>query len=168
MLTECQARLQGQIKGLRIMYESLPTKRDFVTHPADLDQNCAWEHFGGLTRDEATARFAENPLLYQEDFMFMGTGAFLYYFPVVVHHLRTTPDQENDDDGEAWILAQCIRAQFESAAVDRLRPLIPRVVDLARFVRDNIRRFGEDTPERERVARAWAELRDYLQSLGNA
>ena len=150
------------------MTERLPTRADFVAHPEDLDQNCAWEHFGGLTLDEAKTRFAENALYYQEDFMFMGTNAFLYYFPVLDDYLRSAPDEENDDDWESWIIAQCIRAQFEPDTIDRLRFIAPSIVELAGFVRDNIHRFGGDDAERQRVADAWTELVNHVESLGNA
>ena len=75
-------------RSRKLMAERLPTKADFVSHPEDLDQICAWEHFGGLTLDQAKTRFAENALYYQEDFMFMGTKAFLFYFPVNIDQGR--------------------------------------------------------------------------------
>jgi len=149
----------------RIMAERLPTRTDFVSYTGDLDQICAWENFGGLTRDEASERFAENALHYQEDFMFMGTNAFLYYFPVLDGYLRSAPDEENDDDWESWIIAQCIRAQFDRTTIDRLRPVASSVFELAGFVRENIRRFGCDRAEQQRVAAAWTELVQYIESL---
>ncbi len=154
-------------RSRKLITERLPTKSDFVTHPGDLDQNCAWEHFGGLTLDEAKMRFAENPLHYQEDFMFMGTNAFLYYFPVLDDYLRSAPDEENDDDWESWIIAQCIRAQFDRTTIDRLKRTVPQIVELAGFVRDNIRRFGCDHAEQQRVADAWTDLVRHIESLGN-
>ncbi|EMI22779.1 hypothetical protein RMSM_00293 [Rhodopirellula maiorica SM1] len=150
------------------MAQRLPIKADFVTHSEDLDQNCAWEHFGGLALDEAKTRFAENALFYQEDFMFMGTNAFLFYFPVLDDYLRSVPDEENDDDWESWIIAQCIRAQFDSDTVNRLKPIATPIVELAEFVRDNIRRFGSDDAERQRVADAWTDLVHHIETLGNA
>ncbi|GIX00834.1 MAG: hypothetical protein KatS3mg111_4384 [Pirellulaceae bacterium] len=147
------------------MAERLPTKDDFVPHPPDLDEVCAWEHFGGLTLEEAKARFAENALCYQEDFMFMGTNAFLFYFPVLDHYLRSAPDKENDDDYESWIISQCIRAQFEPETIDRLQRLIPAIVDLAKFIHDNISRFGCDESEQRRVATSWSDLVSHIDSL---
>ena len=149
------------------MAKRLPIKVDFVTHSEDLDQNCAWGHFGGLTLDEAKARFAENALYYQEDFMFMGTNAFLFYFPVLDDYLRSAPDEENDDDWESWIIAQCIQAQFDPDTINRLRHIATPIVELAGFVRDNIRRFGCDDAERKRVADAWTDLVHHIETLGN-
>ena len=92
---------------------SLPTERDFDPWSGDLDAQCAWRNFGGLTIEQAKAKFCENPLRYQEDFMFMGGKAFAYYFPVVEDYLRSIPDAASEDDHEAWILAHCIRNQFD-------------------------------------------------------
>lgn len=149
------------------MAERLPTKEDFVPHPPNLDEVCAWEHFGGLTLDEAKSRFAENPLYYQEDFMFMGTNAFLFYFPVLNYYLRSVPNEETADDHESWIISQCIRAQFEQEFIDRLRQLIPAIVALAGFIDANIRRYGCDKTEQRRVAKSWADLVSHIDNLEN-
>lgn len=147
------------------MAERLPTRADFVPHPPDLDEVCAWEHFRGLTLEAAKTKFAENALYYQEDFMFMGTNAFLFYFPVLDHYLRGAPDEENDDDYESCIISQSIRAQFEPGTIDQLRQLIPSIVDLAGFIHDNIRRFGCDESEQQRVATSWSDLVSHIDSL---
>ena len=138
--------------------DSLPVERDFDPWNGDLDAQCAWKNFGGVTLDEAEARFRENPLYYQEDFMFMGGVAFAYYFPVVENYLRGVPDADNYDDHQSWILAKCIEAQFDDKNLAFVRHLAPRVTDLADFVLVNIRRFGGDDRERQRVADAWREL----------
>jgi hypothetical protein len=136
---------------------SLPVECDFDPWGGDLDAQCAWKNFGGLTIHQAKARFRENPLYYQEDFMFMGGKAFAYYFPVIDDYLRTVPDIETDDDHEARILADCIRNQFDHD-LSHVRHLSARVLDLADYVRRNIRRFGADDNERQCVAEAWTDL----------
>lgn len=141
---------------------SLPTQHDFDPWNENLDAQSAWKHFGGLTLDEAQARFQENPMYYQEDFMFMGPKAFAYFFPVIDQYLRNVPDADNFDDHESWILAQCVRMQFEGDDLAPIRPLAPRVLDLADFIRKNIRRFGSDNTERQRVADAWAYLTEQV------
>lgn len=141
----------------------IPDAKDFADWgdgdlSGDLDALSAFKNFGGLTLDEAKARFAENPLHYQEAFMFMGTNAFIFYFPVLDDYLRHAPDEDNDNDHESWIISQCIESQFRPCAIERLRPLIPKIVDLADFVRANRIRFGGCDEERQRVADAWACL----------
>jgi len=43
-------------------------------------------HFDRDMPRAVVTRFAENALAYQEDFMFMGTNAFLFYFPTLDHY----------------------------------------------------------------------------------
>lgn len=149
-----------------ISSESLPTERDFDPLSGDLDAQCAWEHFGGLTLDEAHAKFRKNPLYYQEDFMFMGGKAFAYYFPVVEQHLTMVPDANSDgDDHESWILATCIKTQFCAKTVHHVLHLKQRVFALSAFVQQNIHRFGFNKDEQRRIADAWTELDNHLASL---
>jgi hypothetical protein len=142
----------------------LPTERDFDPWSGDLDAQCAWRNFGGLRIDQAEAKFRENPQCYQEDFMFMGGKAFAYYFPVIEDYLRAVPDVVSDDDHESWILAHCIRNQFDRDNLGHVRHLSARVLGLAGFVHNNIRRFGADDEERQRVAEAWTELVRQVQA----
>lgn len=144
--------------------DSLPTERDFDPWNGDLDAQCAWKHFGGLTLSEAHAKFRENPLYYQEDFMFMGGRAFAYYFPVVEEHLRTVFETGSAGDHESWILAHCIHSQFAAGTLAHVRHLAPQVIELAGFVRNNIHRFGVDDSERQRVADAWSELVTHVEA----
>lgn len=144
--------------------DPLPTERDFDPWNGNLDAQSAWRDFGGLTLDEAHAKFRENPLKYQEDFMFMGGKAFAYYLPVLEDHLRGASDSEGDDDREARILAHCIRAQFDGDNLSRVRHLAPRVLELANVVLKNIDRFGADDNERQRVVEAWMELVTHVEA----
>ena len=143
---------------------ALPTKADFDPW-GDLDAQWAWRNFGGLTLDEAHARFRENPLNYQEDFMFMGPRAFAYYFPVIEQYLRNVPVNENEHDHQAWILAHAIKHQFDPAQVDSIKNLAPAVMDLADYVQAEIVRFGAEPFEQERVADAWSELVAHLKAV---
>jgi hypothetical protein len=61
------------------MCTKLPTETDFDPYQGDLDAQCAWKNFGGLTLGEAFVKFEESPETYQEDFMFMGGKAFARY-----------------------------------------------------------------------------------------
>jgi len=131
----------------------LPTERDFDPFGGCLDAQCAWRNFGGLTLDEAHARFSENPLYYQEDFMFMGHGALAYYFPVIDKYMRS-----GDDDDQARIIAQGLFLQFQLEDTSLIEPLKPSIIDLATFVIENIEKFGDDEKERRQVSDAWGKL----------
>lgn len=143
---------------------TLPTERDFDPIGCDLDAQCAWKNFGGLTLDDAKVKFRENALCCQEDFMFMGCKAFAFYFPVIEDYLLSAPDVEDDDDYEAWILSQCIQAQFERDNVGDIRHLADHAIELADFVRQNIRRFGATDEERCRIADAWTDMVGHVEA----
>jgi hypothetical protein len=143
-----------------------PTEHDFGPWGGNLDAQSAWSHFGGLTLDQARERFRENPLYYQEDFMFMGGGAFAFYFPVIDDYLRGAPENNEGDDRQAWILAQAIKHQFSGDNLQHVQCLVPRVVALADFVRENIARLGSDAVECHQIARVWTEVVDQVESLG--
>jgi len=146
---------------------SLPTKSDFNPWGPDaLDAEYAWTNFGGLTLQEAHAKYQEEPHIYQEDFMFMGGKAFAFYFPVVEDHLRGVPNAENQgDDHQSWILAKGIQNQFHADTAQHVLHLADRIIALSHFIRRNIRRFGDDDEERDRIAGAWQELEQDVRSL---
>lgn len=97
------------------MNDPLPTKRDFLDYHGCLDAQSAWNNFGGLSVDAAYAKFCENPLRYQEDFMFMGRIAFIYYFPVLERFVRDGIDTgEEEAWDEFWIIAEGILTQLDS------------------------------------------------------
>jgi len=143
----------------------LPTQRDFDNGVLDdLDAQCAWRNFGGLTLEQAHAKFQEAPGCYQEDFMFMGGKAFAYYFPVVESYFREATDAAGGDDREAWnILAHCIRMQFIGENLSAVRQLAPRVLELAEFVRKNIDLCEPD--ERQEVDAAWQRLQNHIRQV---
>lgn len=146
---------------------ALPTEQDFDPYGGDLDAQCAWRNFGGLTLDEANRKFREAPEIYQEDFMFMGGKAFAFYYPVIDSYLRETPEIPEDerfDDRYAWILAHCIANQFECSTLSDVRHLKSEILDLAGFVRRNIALFGEDTGQFN-VDVAWEQLERHLGAI---
>jgi hypothetical protein len=145
----------------------LPTEHDFNPWNDPTDAHAAWHDFGGLTLDEAYAKFCDNSLYYQEDFMFMGGKAFAYYFPVIEKYLRHVPDVSpcGADDREAWILAKCIENQFRGDNAPHVQHLKERVLDLANFVREHLHRFGEDGDERQKIANAWSELVAHVKRI---
>ena len=136
----------------------LPSERDFDPYVGDLDAQHAWKQFGGLTLEQARSKFLENPMFYQEDFMFMGGKAFAYYFPVIEDYLKSVPEGTNDHDHEAWILSCGISAHFQGRDLPHVDHLIPRVLALADIVLGNIDRFGDSQVERNRVAGGWSDL----------
>jgi len=146
----------------RMNSELLPTEIDFDPYGGDLDALNAWKNFGRLTLEQARQRFEENPLHYQEDFMFMGSRAFVYYFPVIEGFLLSTTECDEWDDRQAWILAHVIRQQLTNDTTGQVTKLAPRMRSLANFVRSNIGLFAVVPDERQRIDDAWAELESEL------
>jgi hypothetical protein len=147
----------------------LPTERDFDPHIGDLDAQCAWKNFGGLSLKQAFELFITRPEIYQEDFMFMGCRAFDYYFPVVDRYLRETQRNEEDfGDCEASILGSCIVAQCRwegSVLPDRLLTELDELID---FIMNNVDRYAATKGDRRRILRKWSSARDEVQKRKNA
>jgi hypothetical protein len=96
--------------------------------------------------------------------MYMGTNAFLFYFPVVRDFLLTKPPGDWVHD-EAWILAKCIRQQFDADTIDTLRALVPEIINMSVFIRRHPEWYGWDQNEEAEVVLAWAELSNYVETL---
>jgi len=136
----------------------LPTEHDFDPYGGDLDAQWAWKNFGGVSIDSATRMFREKPEWYQEDFMSMGGIAFAYYFPAVETYLLETPETYGGDDRCVWILAHCIRNQFQMKTKSYVLPLVPRIQSLIQFVRKNVGCFEDEESGQARIIDAWTEL----------
>jgi hypothetical protein len=119
-----------------------------------------------LSCDEAYLRFIEDPLRYQEDFMFMGGGAFLYYFPVLERYLRAYrvgvgPGDENESC--AAVIAGGVSVQLLAAGTSgALDPLIERIRGLAEEVRAHADLLAADLEERGRIDSCWQILQIQL------
>lgn len=142
----------------------LPSLADFVPHKGNLDEQCAWKNFGGLTLEEAYAKFCQMPEVYQEDFMFMGARAFHYYFPVVDEYLRSRTACDERDDCEADILGSCVAAQFDWEGAQLSDALRDRIKELCGFVLRNLSRFAWSVEDQGRIKKSWLEVEHRLHS----
>lgn len=149
---------------------SRPKESDFDPFGGCLDAQYAWKNFGGLSVAEAYTKFCERPELYQEDFMFMGGTAFSYYFPVIECYIReSNADAGNEHEVDAmWILAHCIKQQFENLDTLTTEPLRTNVLDLVSYVRQNLTQYCAEPTEQQRIDSAWAELQARLTSAEQA
>ena len=145
---------------------SLPTEKDFDPWGGNLDAKWAWRNFGGLALEAAKERFQQNPECYQEDFMFMGSRAFAFYFPVIESYLLDAPSEDDSFDRCAWILAHVIINQLQWDTKSYVLPLIPRIRSLIQFVRQNIASFDNDEAEQARILLAWTELDEVVRQFG--
>ncbi len=103
----------------------------------------------------------------------MGGKAFAFYFPVVESFLREIPVPD-EDDREAWILAHCLKQQFDEQQfagenLPQVRHLAPRVLELAEYMLANIRLFvPRDLEEQRRIEDAWKMLKDHISKCGTS
>lgn len=143
---------------------SLPTERDFDPFDGDLDAQYAWRNFGGLSITEALTLFRENPIHYQEDFMFMGGRAFIFYFPVLDTFLREFRLTEHEDDSQAAIIGSGITAQFGWPTAPHLIAIHPAIRSLADYVCSHTELLAADPKEQRRIARDWRPVYRALDS----
>ena len=146
------------------MPASLPTESEFDPYLCDLDAQHAWKNFGGLTVDQACAKFDEAPESYQEDFMFMGGKAFAFYYPVIDSFLRKSTELSKDDldDRQSWILPQCIKSQFQGPRNEHVRHLKDSVLELCGFMIENVKLFADDWRDVTEIEREWQELKQQV------
>ena len=152
---------------LRRPQAPLPDAADFDPWGRNLDARSAWKNFGGLSLSQAHEFFLENPLNYQEDFMFMGPKAFAYYFPVIDRYLREVQGDEPDDDCCAEILGSAISGQLKEAADPAIRLIASEAADLAAHVIGNPSRYTPDEGIQERILREWRKVAEVASALSH-
>jgi hypothetical protein len=148
----------------------LPTEKDFDPWGGDLDAQSAWKNFGGLDLEQAYLKFCDNPLCYQEDFMFMGARAFQFYFPVVekyFHEVKNDDDSVSGDSGDcqAWILGECLKTQLEQKELLADHPLLARINDLAAYVRGHLSQYSGSPADQAQINEVWLALENRLAEI---
>jgi hypothetical protein len=143
---------------------SLPTEQDFDPFGGDLDAQHAWRSFGGLSIAEAVTLLRQNPIHYQEDFMFMGGRAFVFYFPVLDTFLREFRLTEHEDDSQAAIIGSCVAAQFGWPTASHLAPIHSAIRSLADYVCSHTDLLAAEADEQRRIARDWQAVYSVLDS----
>ncbi|MGA2853695.1 MAG: hypothetical protein ABSE90_06165 [Verrucomicrobiota bacterium] len=139
----------------------LPTEEDFG---GSLDAKSAWKNFGGLDLNLAYERFCENPLSYQEDFMFMETTAFEFYFPVVDRFLRENHTENEFDDSVAWILGEAIFLQIQSAINSEL---LEKIESLTNYILNHLSQYSPLPVEQEEIESTWLKIQQHIAKLKN-
>lgn len=145
-------------------FVALPTERDFDPFGGDLDGQSAWRSFGGLTIADALTLFRENPIHYQEAFMFMGGRAFVFYFPVLETYLREFRLTDQDDDSQAAMIGSCVALQFQWPTASYLVPIHPAIRCLVDYVCSHTELLAADPEEQGRIARDWQPIYSVLDS----
>ncbi|MFN0197441.1 MAG: hypothetical protein ACKVT0_11910 [Planctomycetaceae bacterium] len=90
----------------------VPTESDWRTEPWCLDTESAYEHFFGLTVEQATQLFEENALNYSEDLYYMPAEVFTYYLPAFVSYLLSEKSRGDSDGASCFISLIEFRAEY--------------------------------------------------------
>jgi len=136
----------------------LPREKDFDPYNGDLDCQHALEVFGGMTLDQAYLEFCDRPEIYQEDFMFMGPKAFIYYFPVVDRYLREVTSKDVNEDCEAEILGKAIKGQLDHGVVVQSTTVLLEIRGLTDFVLAEVARYSASKKIRKEIHTTWTQL----------
>ena len=150
---------------------ALPTETDFDPYGGCLDCQHAWRTFGGMSIEEAFQKFVEHPLCHQEDFMFMGGRAFVYYFPVLDRYLRGFRCDENTDgsyDSFAAVIGGGLCVQLLSKTSHELDPIMDEILDLVDYVRCHTAILAVDINEQKRIDSDWQILQAQISQRHEA
>jgi hypothetical protein len=139
------------------MSAGLPTREDFGDC---LDAKSAWKSFGGKTVAEAYAIFDENPLHYQEDFVWMGERAFRFYYPVIDRYLRSGPPTPDNGLECGNILAHDIREHFDGS--EDMRGLHEPILSLCNYVLAHLDHYSTKPAEQQEIGANWTKLRQQV------
>ena len=136
----------------------LPKKKDFDPWHGDLDARWAWDQFGGLSIDQAYGKFIKNPEIHQEDFMFMGPKAFLYYFPVIERYITNVQLDDPDDDESLWIIGCALKSQYKKNP----KVLKAKIKKLTYVTLKKIGTSKLSNEEKKRCAGKWKEIKKLI------
>ena len=125
---------------------------------ANLDARWAWKEFGGRTLDEADEHFCSNPCAYSEAFLFMGFGAFRYYFPVIDRYVRSVSSDDCADDCDLAIVGATVSSQIAYGCDSRGDAFLEEVEETARHVLHSIPSYGMDSADEDHVRWEWEQV----------
>lgn len=140
----------------------LPTEADFG---GSLDAKSAWKNFGGLDLNLAYERFCEKPLFYQEDFMFMETTAFEFYFPVIDRFLRENITEDVFDDSVAGILGEGIFLQMQFIISPEL---LEKIESLTSYILNHLSQYSSLPIEQQEIESIWLKIQQRIGKLKNS
>ena len=91
--------------------------------------------------------------------MWMGTKAFLFYFPVIETFLREADGSDPLDDRQSWILAHAVLTQLKEHGFQvPIRSRDESRGRIAQFVRKNLVLFSQEPKSQSRLDAAWHEV----------
>jgi len=101
----------------------LPTAREINPVAENLDGQYAERHFLGKTVGDAVALFEEQFMVYSEDLLHMGVGAFIYYSPAAIAYAESGGGKYDCDVAHQLLSVLSHRWHYESSELGEVREL---------------------------------------------
>ena len=136
----------------------LPTEREINVHPGCLDGEYAVKMFLGKTLEEAEMLFRENGLARQEDLMYMGPVAFVFYFRAALNYLKSPMSADDADFASAMTRLLEWRVLGEYEDYTRIRGAHHEMLEFCTHLLDNYDSYDLNTS-------IYGDLRPRLQRL---
>ena len=141
--------LKRRIPGLRKSDGlNLPTERD-INADGSQDGQMAVAHFLGKTREQIMKELATRLHWYfYEDYLWMGSRAFCFYFPAVADYVTTAKARTDHQvvDNFCRVIESRLNSDFT-----QIRDSFPTIVRFAEYVLTHFEEYQEDEELRERL-----------------
>lgn len=122
------------------MVTRLPTAKEINVFDS-LDERHAVEVFLGKDLEQAWSLFRENFLYYQEDLMWMGPKAFVFYVPAAIRYLLSAEADGDSDAANMFCGLVDFRLDCDATAIAAAGPIIRQGI---LGMLENFERYGCD------------------------
>ncbi len=92
--------------------------------------------------------------------MFMGSGAFSYYFPVIDRYVREVSGSDPGDDCQVAILGDGVAAQFDWTGARLSESLITEIEQLSQYAFSHLGQYSPSAKDQRRIKRAWGNVNE--------
>lgn len=133
---------QTKSKGVKV-----PTEQEINPDGNSYDGRAAVNHFLGKTQEQITKELATRLHWYfYEDFIWMGSRAFCFYFPAVADYVTTAEAKNEDQVVENFCNVIESRLKFDIAEIQESFPAIVRFAD---YILTHFGDYGYDPDEED-------------------
>lgn len=144
---------------------TLPTREEISpTLGLDLDERVALDHFFGKTQSEASALFFEYSTYYEGDLRWMGSKAFVYYFPSLEPYILSEKSEGDPDIVNA--LMGTVKSRLEDDPLSIRDCQIP-VLRILTFIRENFKKFDVNPEIYGDLSSELSDLIEKVQAVGS-
>lgn len=146
LFDDLRRRILGLPKADRMI---LPTEQEINPEGNSYDGQMAVNHFLRKTREQITLELATRLHWYfYEDYLWMGSRAFCFYFPAVADYVTTAKARTDYQvvDNFCWVIESRLKSDFA-----QIRDAFPAIIRFAEYVLTHFEEYQEDEELRERL-----------------